>query len=253
MTPRPGSQAPPPNSRVVAIVPAKNRADTVGATVHALSAIEQVDDIIVVDDGSRDATAEVAEQAGATVVSLETNQGKGAAVAAGVSVSGAAGTYLLIDADTGPSAVLGEQLLEPVLDGRADMTIAVLPSSAKRGGFGLMKRLAAGIISRETGLEMQEPLSGQRAIVGSALRSLDLAPRFGLEVGLTLDVHKLDKQILELPLAFTHRATGRSLTGFVHRGRQGFDLLAAARGRVGSGVIRAALRALVPLRRRKRQ
>lgn len=221
--------------------------------MHALSAIEQVDDIIVVDDGSRDATAEVAEQAGATVVSLETNQGKGAAVAAGVSVSGAAGTYLLIDADTGPSAVLGEQLLEPVLDGRADMTIAVLPSSAKRGGFGLMKRLAAGIISRETGLEMQEPLSGQRAIVGSALRSLDLAPRFGLEVGLTLDVHKLDKQILELPLAFTHRATGRSLTGFVHRGRQGFDLLAAARGRVGSGVIRAALRALVPLRRRKRQ
>ncbi|HEY7069015.1 MAG TPA: glycosyltransferase, partial [Acidimicrobiales bacterium] len=69
---------------IVAIVPAKDGADSVGATVGALRALDGLDRVLVVDDGSVDATAGAARAAGADVLRLPVNQGKSAAVAAGV-------------------------------------------------------------------------------------------------------------------------------------------------------------------------
>lgn len=220
-------------SRIVGIVPAKDRADTVGATVRALLGIEVIDGVIVVDDGSSDATGAAALAAGAEVVTLEDNRGKGGAVRAGIDASGAAGTYVLIDADTGASAAWAEELLAPVLAGTAKMSIAVLPPVGRSGGFGFVRRAAAGVIEAATGLRQRAPLSGQRAIDGPLLRSLDLAPRFGLEVGLTIDAHLAGSAIVEVPVEMTHRPTGRSVSGFAHRGRQGRDLVAAAASRIG--------------------
>ena len=170
--------------RVVALVAAKDRADTVGATVAALRALASVDEVLVVDDGSTDATSSTAQAAGAWVLRLPANVGKGGAVAAGVGTSSETDVYLLVDADVGVTAGAAEALLEPVLAGRADVVIGVLPGAGGKGGFGLVRRLAAAGIRRACGYVAQAPLSGQRAVRGELLRTLDLAPRFGLETGL---------------------------------------------------------------------
>lgn len=226
----------------VALVPAFNRADRVGETVRELAGLATVDDVVVVDDGSSDETAAVAAGAGATVLRLGRNAGKGSALTAGVEATPDADVYLLVDADLGESASGVSVLLEPVLAGRAGMTVGVLPPAAGRGGFGLVRSLARRGIRRATGLEMQAPLSGQRAVRADVLRAaLPLADRFGLETALTIDVARAGAAIAEVPIDADHRHTGRSLGGFVHRGRQGRDIFRALWPRLTTKPVRTGI------------
>ncbi len=213
--------------RVIALVAALDRADTVGATVVALGHIERVASVWVVDDGSTDPTAEVAASAGARVIRLPANVGKGGAVAAGVAATPDTDIYLLVDADVGSSAGAADDLLGPVVDGDVDMTIGVLPGAEGRGGFGLVRRLAGAGIARACGFRARAPLSGQRAVSASLLRRLDLAPRFGLETALTIDAVRAGARVLEIDVALDHRHTGRTVAGFTHRARQCRDIVAA--------------------------
>ena len=224
---------PAAGARVVALVPAYERADSVAATVDALRALAGVDEVVVVDDGSRDATAEP-RAAGARVVCLSANIGKGGAVAAGIAATPDADIYLLLDADIGATAGAARSLLGPVLADEADMTIAVLPSAGRRGGFGLVRNLSRWGIRRACGFVAAAPLSGQRAVRADLLRSLEPAARFGLEVGLTIDAVRQGARVLEVPVALEHRHTGRKLSGFAHRGRQGTDIVRALWPRLSS-------------------
>ncbi|WP_419553677.1 glycosyltransferase [Candidatus Poriferisodalis sp.] len=241
-------------THAVAIVPAYDRADTVGATVTALRTVSDVLDVIVVDDGSSDRTAAVAAAAGARVIELARNRGKGAAMAVGVAASGAPDAYLLIDADLGRTAALAGELLRPVALGTADMTIAAFDSPPGGGGFGFVKGFAARVLRAETGLSLAEPLSGQRALRGPLLRSLELADGFGLEIGLTLDAALRGASISEIEVGFSHRPSGRGLSGFAHRARIGRHVYRAAASRIGGPktiyLLIASLvsRALSPLR-----
>jgi glycosyl transferase family 2 len=209
-------------SRVVAVVPARNAAGTVGPVVDAL--VPGVDEVIVVDDASGDGTAATALAHGATVLSLPDHTGKGGAVAAGVDAVPDADVYLLVDADTGASASGALALLAPVLDGAADLAIGVLPPGAT-GGLGVIRRLAAAGIERACGIRPRAPLSGQRAVRAGLLRRLALAPGFGLETAMTIDARRAGARIVELDVAMTHRATGRSAAGFAHRAAQGVDVM----------------------------
>lgn len=237
----------------VAIVPAKDRADAVGATVRALREVAGVDRVLVVDDGSADDTAAVARDAGAEVLRLERNRGKGAAVAAGVDASPDADVFLLIDADLAETAAVAGALLAPVLAGAADLTVGVLPSAGSRGGFGLVRRMAAAGIRRACGAEVRAPLSGQRAVRADLLRGLQSAERFGLEVAMTIDAVRGGARLVEVDVSMDHRHTGRSVAGFLHRGRQGADILRALWPRVVSprarlgGIGAAVVVALVAL------
>ena len=231
---------------VVAIVPARNRVDSVAATVDALLQITDVVEVLVVDDGSIDGTGEIAAKAGARVVTLESNVGKGGAVLAGVVASGAPQTYLLIDADLGASAIHAAKLLKPLENGTADMTIGVFPDVGRSRGFGFLKRVAAEILLDATNWRFLEPLSGQRAIEGSLMRSLTMAPRFGLEVGLTIDVHMAGGRIEEIPAEFSHLPTGRGPRGVLHRAKQFVDVLRASTSRLGwRGTLESTSRALI--------
>jgi glycosyltransferase involved in cell wall biosynthesis len=227
---------------VVAVVPAKDAEGSVGDTVTALLAVPGVSRVLVVDDGSTDGTAAAASAAGAEVLVLPRNRGKGGAVAAGVDASPDAEVHLLIDADVAGTAGAAEALLGPVLAGDADVTIGVLPAAGRKGGFGLVRDMAGAGIRRATGRSVRAPLSGQRAVRSSLLRSLDLAPRFGLEVGMTIDAVRAGARVVEVDLAtMDHRHRGRRIEGFAHRGRQGVDVVRALWPRLTSASARVAL------------
>ena len=234
--------------RVVAVVPAKDAAGTIAATVTAVAGIASVREVLVVDDGSTDATVVKARAAGAWVLSLPENRGKGGAVAAAVAATPETDVYLLVDADTGATAAGAAELLGPVLAGDADMTVGVLAAAGGRGGFGLVRRLAAAGIRRATGgFVARAPISGQRAVRGPLLRSFDLAPRFGLEVGLTVDAVRAGARVIEVPVVMDHHHTGRSVGGFAHRARQGSDVVRALWPRFTSSGSRIAVIVLAAL------
>ena len=201
-------------THVVAIVPAKDRVDSIAATVTALVELDMIGEVVVVDDCSIDGTGEMARKAGARVVTLERNLGKGGAVAAGVAASGAPESYLLIDADLGASAAHANILLQPLADDQADMTIGIFPKTGRSRGFGIVKRTAARLIEEATGRRFVEPLSGQRGVNGPLMRSFDLADGFGLEVALSIDAHIAGARIQEYQFQLRARKTGAGTSEF---------------------------------------
>lgn len=223
---------------VVALIPARDEADRIRATIESLAGVPALSHIIVVDDGSRDATAKAATAAGARVLpSTPTGRtgGKGRALISGLRRARELrpDAFLLADADLGSSAVNLTALLE-ALSEPSPATIAVFPrSAATGGGFGAVKNFSRGAIARRNtlGFIPSEPLSGQRAILAPALDLLPgLAPGFGVEVGMTLDWLAAGIVPVEVPIPLSHRPTGRDPSGFAHRARQGFDIFRAIRG-----------------------
>jgi len=212
---------------VAAVVPARNEARRVAATVTALKRIPNVGDVIVVDDGSTDETTAEAERAGARVIRLRRNEGKGRALDAGVRATDAA-IVLLADADLEDSASNLMVLLDPVLAGAADVAIAAPPRIGGPSGFGLVERLARWGTRTMTGRRFDRPLSGQRAVRAEVLKTIGpFAGGFGAETGFTIDALRAGYRVVEVPCEISHARTGRDPAGFAHRAKQGFDVVRA--------------------------
>jgi UDP-N-acetylmuramyl pentapeptide phosphotransferase/UDP-N-acetylglucosamine-1-phosphate transferase len=206
------------------IIPAYRAADTIAETVRAARTLPDVDEVLVVDDGSEDGTAEAARSAGADeVLVLPANEGKGAALWLGIGA--ASGDRLLfLDADVGASAAEAGPLLAAAGNDTA-MAVGVLPARPGAGGLGIAMGLARATIRLLTGLDPAAPMSGQRALPAALVRHIGLAPRFGVEVGLAVEAAHLGVHIREVQVPLEHTATGRNLAGFGHRGRQFADIL----------------------------
>lgn len=221
------------------VIPAYREERRVAATVAAAAAIPHIDLVVVVDDGSDDATARVAEQAGALVVRAPVNAGKAAAMERGADAVAAAEArdgvgnrpLLFLDADLQESAAAAGPLLGPVLGGDADMTIATLPAQPG-GGRGFVVRLATDGVREATGWAPSQPLSGQRALTRAAFQAArPLAHGFGVEVGLSIDLLRQGFRVVEVPVDLRHRVTGADWRAQLHRGRQFWAVWRALRRR----------------------
>jgi glycosyltransferase involved in cell wall biosynthesis len=212
-----------PVPRLLVIVAARDEADRIGGTIDALRSVFPDAEIWVGDDASTDGTSEVALAHGAHVVGRRRPHGKGGnmTAAAMAALDGTeADLALVCDGDLGASAVALTGLVEAVADGRCDLAVA---SFARRvgGGFGVALRFARWAIASRSGYEAGAPISGQRAMRVDVLRSvLPFADGYGMEIGMTVDAVRAGCSVCEIELDLEHRATGRTLGGFVHRGRQ---------------------------------
>ena len=212
---------------VTVLIPAHDEAARIGATVTAALGIDDVTRVLVIDDASTDATADLAAAAGAEVMRLPTNLGKGAALDAGLArVRADADLLMMLDGDLGESAAQGALLLAPVQAGEAAMSVAAFPRPAGKAGFGLVKGLARFGIRALSGpagrsFAASAPLSGQRAMTRACWeRVTPFAFGYGVEVALTVRALRSGMTVVEVPTTMTHDATGPDAAGFSHRGRQ---------------------------------
>lgn len=158
--------------RVSAVIPAYNEEKTIGAVLSVVIKCPEIDEVIVVNDGSEDGTSEVVRQYPVQLIELKENRGKGGAMKEGV--NRATGEVLLfLDADLiGLTVEHLRDLLEPVAAGDVEMAIGIF---------------ANGRIFTDLAQVIAPYLSGQRVITRSLLECLDNMEltRFGIEVALT--------------------------------------------------------------------
>jgi glycosyltransferase involved in cell wall biosynthesis len=227
----------PASDEVAVVIPARNEADRIQATVTAALALPAAGVVIVVDDGSTDGTAGVARSAGAVVTRHARNRGKGAAMETGAEAVRLLDQrerrdrprhLLFLDADLGGTAAAAGPLIEPVLAGTADMTIAVFATTVKLGGHGLVVGLSGAGIRRATGWCPAQPLNGQRCLTRAAFEAArPLARGWGVETALSIDLLRKGLRVTEVEVELAHRATGTGMRAQLHRARQLTDVARA--------------------------
>ncbi len=225
--------------RVAVVIPAKDESRRIAQTVRAAKAIPHVDLVLVVDDGSEDNTQDVARDAGAVVVRHSHNRGKAAAMETGAAVvamrdaqGGLPRLLLFIDGDLAESAVNTAPLIEPVLKGEADLSIALLPPQPGAGGRGLVVGAARKAISKATGWTPTQPLSGMRCLTREAFEAATpLARGWGVETGMLLDLVSAGYVAVEVPCDLKHRPSGKDWKGTLHRANQFRDVQLAINSR----------------------
>ncbi|TVR91476.1 MAG: glycosyltransferase [Trueperaceae bacterium] len=186
---------------VVVIIPALDEAGTV-ATVVRCARNAGVGPVLVVDDGSSDATAQVAARAGAEVLRLATNRGKGGAVVAGAA-SRDEEVVVLLDADLiGLTAKHVRALAAPVVSGEAVMS---------RGVF------TGGRWSTTTAQRIAPQLNGQRAV--ERVRLLEIpglaTSRYGVEVAITEHAAEAQWPTVDVELPGVSQVTKEEKRGIV--------------------------------------
>ena len=226
---------------VAVVIPARDEEDRIQATVTAAAGMAGVALVIVVDDGSNDATAAAAQRAGAVVTRHRRNRGKGAAMETGAEAARVVDHserrdrprhLLFLDADLADTAAQAGPLIDPVLAGKADMTIAVFSTTVKLGGHGLVVGLSGAGIQRATGWRPAQPLNGQRCLTRAAFEAArPLAHGWGAETGLTIDLLRQGFRVTEVEVDLAHRATGTGLRAQLHRAHQLTDVARALAAR----------------------
>jgi polyprenyl-phospho-N-acetylgalactosaminyl synthase len=224
----------PPQAGVIAVVAAYNEAGAIEAVIRDLRPV--VAETVVVDDGSKDATAEVARRAGAVVLRHAVNRGQGAALQSGIRLALARGASIVVtfDADGQHLASDVPRLVQPVADGTADVALG----SRFLGGSKVppLRRLllkAAVVFTRlTTGLTLTDAHNGLRAFSRRAAETIRIRQdRMAHASEIVSEIRRHELRFVEVPITVLYtdysRAKGQTAFGAF---RVLFDLF------VGKGV-----------------
>jgi glycosyltransferase involved in cell wall biosynthesis len=204
--------------KVSFLIPAYDEAATIGEVLDRIAGLDLDAQTIVVDDGSTDRTAEIAEEKGALVL-RQANRGKGAAIRAAIPL--VEGEIAVIqDADMEYDPVDVPELIEPIVSGAADVVFGSRLSGGRPQRAHLFWHLAGNrFLSLLTGVLFNTTLSdmetGYKAFRADVLRSLDLREDgFGIEPEITGQVCKRELRVYELPISYYGRSydEGKKIT-----------------------------------------
>src|SRR5947209_15023612 len=198
--------------RVSVIIPTHNEASSIGRVLADLPP-DLVSEILVVDSNSSDGTPEIAAQFGARVI-REPRRGYGRACLTGIAHANAPEILVFLDGDYSDRPAELPQLLAPIIEGHADITIGSrLGKHSVRGAmpehdvFG--NRLAARLIGALYGVRISD-LGPFRAVRAPALRVLDLREEtYGWAVEMIVKGAVKGLRIIEVPVSY-HPRIGRS-------------------------------------------
>ena len=204
--------------KVSFLIPAYNEAATIGEVLEQVACLDLDKQVIVVDDGSTDDTAAIAEAAGVLVLRQQ-NRGKGAAIRAAIPhVEGEIAVIQDADLEYDPAEV--PTLIDPILRGHADVVYGSRLSGGRPQRVYLFWHLVGNrFLSLLTNVLYNTTLSdmetGYKAFRSEVIRSLDLREdRFGIEPEITAKVCKRKLRIYELPISYYGRSyeEGKKIT-----------------------------------------
>ncbi len=201
-------------TRLVVMIPAYNEAETIGSVIKNIpkniDGIYKVE-VLVINDGSTDNTAKIAEELGVFVVSHATNEGLGKTFSDGIirALESGADIIVNIDADNqfDPNEIL--KLIKPILEGRADMvTGSRFKNAQKIPNMSGLRRLGnkffVRLINILTGKNFTDTQCGFRAYSREAALNLNLFGGFTYTQEALLDLVGKGKKIEEMPVSIKY-------------------------------------------------
>lgn len=215
--------------KLVCVIPIYNEHKRILKTLEGLKEIKEMDEIVIVNDGSTDDTLKIIKNLDAKIISYDKNMGKGYAIKRAIKEINY-NKLILLDGDLGETSREVKKMIDGMKNYNYDFVIGEFPEvrkvTNKKGGFGLVKNLAKNGIKFFTGIETNNSLSGQRIYKKEVIDSLTYIPnRYGVEVAMTIESLNNGFKLGEIPIEMSHRYTERNLKGFIHRGRQFKDIL----------------------------
>lgn len=196
--------------RIAVVIPALDESERIASVVTGIPS--WVDEIVVVDDGSRDGTSGAAERAGdprTTVIRHDTNRGVGAAIATGYERGLALGADVLVvmagDRQMDPTDL--PALLAPIVEARADYVKGNRFIHPERRRMPTLRRLAGKVLSAATrtitGYHIDDSQCGYTALSADAARRLPLGelwPRYGYPNDLLVLLSREGFRVSEVPV-----------------------------------------------------
>ena len=194
-------------SHITAIVPAYNEELSIGSVI--LSTSEFADHIIVIDDGSTDRTAEIAERAGSQVIKHPENMGKGAALKTGFSAIENSDIIVTIDGDGQHNSMEIPKLTKPIEKGEADIVNGSRYLQNMQNGTPAYRRLGQTVLdtatNMNTGLQVTDSQSGFRAFAGYTLPSFRFTKKnFAIESEMLMDAANQGFKIKEVQIGVSY-------------------------------------------------
>ncbi|MBE0598465.1 MAG: glycosyltransferase family 2 protein [Desulfuromonadales bacterium] len=215
--------------KTLVLIPAFNESPRIGVVVRRVRELYPEHTVVVIDDGSRDETAHVAQTAGAKVISHSFNMGYGVAIQTGYKYALRHGYDALVqlDGDGQHDPVFIQKLLEPIGAGEADFVVGsrflglenYTPSLVRRAGMVFFRRIVSLLI----GQRITDSTSGFQAFNRQVIRyfTTEVFPCDYPDADMLLALHRAGYQIREVPARMYASATGKSM----HRGWKPFYYL----------------------------